>query len=176
MIKRSNMRLSAATLVIVLTTALLAQTQQQPKHDSSMSQTQMDEMMKRGNKVMGFDQMKTTHHFLLRENGGLIQIQANDGKDNESRDEIRRHLRHIASMFGEGNFNAPMLIHDQTPPGTETMKRLKAEIGYEFKELERGAVIRISTRNAEALAAIHEFLVFQINEHKTGDPLEVPRG
>jgi hypothetical protein len=56
------------------------------------------------------------------------------------------------------------------------MKRLKAEIGYEFKELERGASIRISTRNAEALNAIHEFLVFQIKEHKTGDALEVPKG
>jgi hypothetical protein len=141
-----------------------------------MSQTQTDEMMKRGNKVMGFDQMKTTHHFLVRDDGGLIQIQANDATDKESRDEIRQHLRHIASMFGDGNFHAPMLIHDQTPPGIETMKKLKAEIGYEFKELEGGAAIRISTKNAEALSAIHEFLVFQIKEHKTGDPLEVPKG
>ena len=176
MIKRSNRRLSAATLVIVLTTALLAQTQPQPEHNSSMSPTQMDEMMKRGNKVMGFDQMKTTHHFLLRVDGGLIQIQANNDNDKESRDQIRQHLRHIATMFGDGNFNAPMLIHDQTPPGIETMKTLKAEIGYEFKELEGGASIRISTRNAEALDAIHQFLVFHIKEHKTGDPLEVPKG
>jgi hypothetical protein len=30
----------------------------------------------------------------------------------------------------------------------------------------------ISSANAEAVTAIHEFLKFQITEHKTGDPLK----
>jgi hypothetical protein len=34
------------------------------------------------------------------------------------------------------------------------------------------SVIFISTDNSEALAAIHEFLRFQINEHRTGDALQ----
>ena len=54
------------------------------------------------------------------------------------------------------------------------MKRLKDKIKYEFGESERGGFIRISTDNPEALKAIHEFLRFQIREHKTGDPLELP--
>jgi hypothetical protein len=31
----------------------------------------------------------------------------------------------------------------------------------------------ISSRNAEAITAIHEFLKFQITDHQTGDPREV---
>jgi len=137
------------------------------------AQSQMDEMNKRGDKHMGFDHMKTTHHFLLAKTGGSIQVVANDVKDTESRDQIRSHLRHIAMMFGDGNFNTPMLIHETTPPGSEVMSKLKAEIRYQFKETEKGAEIVISTDNQEALQAIHEFLRFQIKEHKTGDPLEV---
>jgi len=144
-----------------------------PVNGQYQSQHQMDEMNKRGDKHMGFDHLKTTHHFLLANDGGSINVEANDVKDSESRDQIRRHLRHIAMMFGEGNFEVPMLIHEKTPSGSETMKQLKSEISYEFIETERGASIKISTTNAQAVKAIHEFLTFQITEHKTGDPLEV---
>jgi hypothetical protein len=98
---------------------------------------------------------------------------ANDAADKESRDQIRRHLRHIAKMFSEGNFAAPMLIHETNPPGAEVMKQLREKIKYDFGETEKGAQIRISTGDAEALNAIYEFLRFQIREHMTGDPLTV---
>src|ERR1043165_7175030 len=94
------------------------------------SQHQMDEMNKRGDKHMGFDHLKTTHHFLLKSDGGVIQVEANDAKDTESRDQIRSHLRHITMMFSDGNFEIPMLVHDKTPPGIEVMKKLKEEISY----------------------------------------------
>lgn len=148
---------------------------QQPKTDNGMSQQQMDEMNKRGDKHMGFDHLKTTHHFLLASDGGSIQIEANDVKDTASRDQIRGHMRHIRMMFSEGNFEVPMLIHEKTPPGSEVMQKLKAEISYQFKETERGAVIQMSSSNAEAIQAIHDFLRFQIKEHMTGDPLELKR-
>ena len=144
-----------------------------PASGQHQSQHQMDEMNKRGDKHMGFDHLKTTHHFLLTNDGGSINVEANDVKDSESRDQIRRHLRHITMMFSEGNFEVPMLIHDKTPPGSEAMKQLKSEIGYEFGETERGGSIKISSPSAQAVKAIHEFLKFQIMEHKTGDPLEV---
>lgn len=147
----------------------------QQERDHQMTQKQMDEMNKRGDKHMGFDHLKTTHHFLLANDGGAIQVEANDAKDTESRDQIRGHLRHIAMMFSDGNFQAPMLIHEKTPPGSEVMQKLKEEISYKYKETERGALIRISTGNAQALQAIHEFLKFQIKEHKTGDPLEISK-
>jgi hypothetical protein len=131
------------------------------------------EMEQRGDQGMGFSQSKTAHHFLLWRDGGAIEVAAKDPADKASRDEIRQHLTHIAHAFAEGNFDLPMFIHAQTPPGVPVMKRLRAEISYELEQTERGARVLIRTRNAEALAAIHDFLRFQIEEHRTGDPLEV---
>jgi len=152
----ASLILAAATFVIVYA--------QQPKHD---------QMNQRGDHVMGFDHTKTTHHFLLQESGGSIQVTANNSDDVESSGQIRMHLKHIATMFAEGNFNAPILIHDQTPPGVPVMQELKGEITYDFEEIDRGAAVRISTKNPKALKAIHDFLRFQIKEHKTGDSLDV---
>jgi hypothetical protein len=128
----------------------------------------------RGDHVMGFDHAKTSHHFRLSPGGGSIEASANDPADTASRDAIRGHLEHIASMFSEGNFDAPMLIHDRVPPGVPTMKRKKALIEWKFEETKTGGRVRITSKDAEALAAIHEFLRFQIEDHQTGDPTEVP--
>ena len=130
-------------------------------------------MTERGDQAMGFSHMKATHHFRLLRDGGAIEIAANNAQDTTTRDQIRMHLSHIAQMFADGNFNAPMFIHDQTPPGVPVMQRLKSEIKYEFAKTERGARVRITTSNVEALSAIQDFLRFQIKEHETGDPLEV---
>jgi hypothetical protein len=122
---------------------------------------------------MGFSHEKTTHHFRLFKDGGAIEVTANDPKDSESRDQIRMHLSHIARMFADGNFQAPMLIHDQTPPGVPALQRLKAEVRYRFEEIDGGGRVRITTKSAEALTALHEFLRFQIADHQTGDSTEV---
>jgi hypothetical protein len=130
----------------------------------------------RGNHVMGFDHEKTSHHFRLSPDGGSIEVSANDSTDTASRDAIRGHLGHIASMFSEGNFDAPMLIHDRVPPGVPTMKRKKASIDWKFEETETGGRVRIVSKDSEALSAIHEFLRFQIEDHQTGDPTEISSG
>jgi len=172
MIKNSSSIFSLAAVVVVAASLVFAQ---QPRSSDTQKSKpdSMESMNQRGDKVMGFDHTKTTHHFLLKQNGGVIQVEANDEADTASRDQIRQHLRHIAKMFGEGNFSAPMLIHEQNPPGADVMKRLKAKIKYEFSESPQGAFIRISTDDADALKAIHEFLRFQITEHMTGDPLDM---
>jgi len=137
-------------------------------HDSHL-----EVVNRRGDAVMGFSHAKTTHHFLLKPGGGVIQVEANDANDAASRDQIRQHLKHIAKKFSEGDFTAPMLIHAQTPPGMPAMQSLKAGIKYEFQALERGGRVRISTNNPEAVKAIHEFLRFQIKDHQTGDSGEI---
>lgn len=172
MIKKSFLVLSI--LAIALGSLLAAGAQQQQATDPQKSKhDSMEGMNERGDKVMGFDHNLTTHHFLLKADGGLIQVEANQTTDAASRDQIRKHLGHIAKMFGAGNFSAPMLVHDQNPPGTAVMKELKDRIKYEFTENERGAFIRISTNDPAALKAIHEFLRYQIKEHMTGDPLDI---
>jgi len=85
------------------------------------------------------------------------------------------HLSHIVKMFSAGNFNVPMFIHDTMPPGSETMSRLKDQIHYQLKETLQGAKIEISSKNEEALKAIHDFLRFQISDHKTGDSVDISK-
>jgi len=149
---------------------------EKPKSDQKADHNHdnhLDDVNQRGDAVMGFSHAKTTHHFLLKPDGGVIQVAADDANDVVSRDQIRRHLKHIAKKFSEGDFAAPMLIHSQTPPGMPVMQSLKAEIKYQFEELERGGRVRISTNNPEAVKAIHEFLRFQIKDHQTGDSGEI---
>ena len=129
----------------------------------------------RGDKAMGFSHKTTTHHFILLRDGGVIAVSANDVKDGKSRDQIREHLSHIAKMFAEGNFSLPMFIHDQNPPGVAVMKEKRKAITYKYEESEAGARVRLTAADKEALAAIHEFLRFQINDHQTGDSLEITR-
>lgn len=158
--------------LLVCTTAATAQTHDdhssaQPDHSKHR------EMEKRGNQGMGFDQDKITHHFLLRKDGGAIRVTANSADDKTSREEIQMHLRHIAQAFKSGDFNIPMFVHEQTPPGVATMTKLKDQIKYRYEPAENGGRVVISSANVEAVTAIHEFLKFQITEHKTGDALEV---
>ena len=122
-----------------------------------------------GNHVMGFSHDKTTHHFELNYDGGLIDVRADDAKDIASRDQIRSHFHHIAQMFAEGNFNAPMLVHGTNVPGTATMAQLKDQLHWDLQETPRGARIKITADNKPALEAVHQFLKFQIEDHETGD-------
>ncbi|MDQ3804136.1 MAG: hypothetical protein M3416_09940 [Acidobacteriota bacterium] len=146
---------------------------QEGRHPAPGHDAHAEGVNARGDRVMGFDHTKTTHHFLLYRDGGAIEVTAKDRHDKEGRDQIRKHLGHIARMFAEGNFKAPMLIHERVPPGVPVMQSLKSEIKYDYEATEGGARVRIRTASAEALAAIHDFLRFQIEDHETGDTTEV---
>jgi hypothetical protein len=132
---------------------------------------QTDGVTKRGDHAMGFSHEKTTHHFRLSPDGGAIEVTSNDASDTASREEIRNHLTHIATMFAAGNFDLPMFIHDKVPPGVPVMKRLKAQIDYKFEAIDNGARVNIVTANPQGVKAVHAFLRFQIKDHHTGDPL-----
>ncbi|MFN7981718.1 MAG: class I SAM-dependent methyltransferase [Vicinamibacterales bacterium] len=141
-------------------------------HEEHMAQMKKDaEMKQHGNMAMGFDQDKTTHHFLMTAEGGSIAVDANDASDQASRDQIRTHLKEIAVAFGQGDFGKPLETHSEFPPGVPVMQRLQKDISYTYQETPHGGIVRMVTANAEARAAIHEFLTYQITEHKTGDPL-----
>ena len=145
-------------------------------HEQHLEQMKKQaEMKKRGNASMGFDQDKTTHHFFLSREGGMIQVENNDAEDIASRDLIRSHLQTISKQFAKGDFTAPFKTHNETPPGVPAMQRLTAEISYGYEEKPKGAVVRISSRNRKAVKAVHQFLQYQIKEHATGDPLMVTK-
>jgi hypothetical protein len=125
--------------------------------------------------AMPFDQDKSTHHFVLARNGGLIQVDANDPADNATRDRIRSHLTAIADDFAKGVFEKPFRTHGETPPGVPTLQRLKEVLTYTFEKTSAGGQVRITTSNPEALEAVHSFLRYQITEHHTEDPRTLAR-
>ncbi len=147
-------------MLISMLLALFVQTAQP-------SQTAMND---RGAHVMGFDQEKSAHHFLLFEDGGAIEISVKDSANVADRDAIRSHLPHIAMMFSQGDFEAPMLVHDtKDVPGIATLAARKNVITYHYRETAAGGRVDIVTKDAQALTSLHEFLRYQIKEHQTGD-------
>lgn len=157
------------SLVLVLELVVVFSVRAAALQDASSCSAHHAGVDERGDHVMGFDHAKTTHQFTLTVTGGVIAVSANDPEDAASRDAIRGHLSHIAVMFEDGDFEAPMLIHDRVPPGVPVMKEKKTSIRYAYEDTAAGGRIVISTGDPAALAAIHDFLRFQISDHETGD-------
>jgi hypothetical protein len=116
--------------------------------------------------AMGFSQSASKHSFRLFSDGGAIEVRSADAATVKS---IREHLQVIAKEFAAGDFAKPLAIHDQMPDGSATMQELRSEISYAYSEIESGGRVKIATKNPRALDAVHQFLLFQIREHKTGD-------
>jgi hypothetical protein len=156
--------------MLILLMAPVALTGVQARSDQAPPQHDLD---RRGAHAMGFDQEKTTHHFLLYQDGGAIDISVKAASDAANRDAIRQHLPHIAKLFAQGSFDLPHFIHATDVAGTAVMARLKDRIKYEYRETPGGGRVDIRTTDRDALDAVHAFLRFQITDHKTGDSLAV---
>ena len=126
----------------------------------------------RGDHAMGFTQEAAAHHFILLPDGGLIEVEIRHEHDDATRDQIRAHMAHISTLFTSGDFDIPMFIHDQVPPGVPVMKSKHEAISYTYRETHCGGEVRIKTSDPDAVKAVHEFLVFQIKDHRTGDPIQ----
>jgi hypothetical protein len=162
--------LTAALCLIPLIPLALPARQSPP---SPQDPAHHDAVTARGDHAMGFSHETTTHHFRLAKSGGLIDVSANDPKDSATREQIRMHLSHIVKRFSAGDFDVPMFIHDTNPPGVPVMAKLRHEIRYRYVETDRGAQIRITTANPDAIEAIHAFLRFQISDHQTHDSAQI---
>jgi hypothetical protein len=134
-----------------------------------------DALHARGAKTMGFDQSLAAHHFTLLADGGSIDIQVVDARDEVTRKKVAAHLDEIRAQFKSGNFGTPEATHAEMPDGTAAMARLRDAIDYAVAPSARGAALRITARTPEALEAVHAFLRYQIREHRTGDPLTIGR-
>jgi len=141
----SSRTLAATSLAFALSTPLLAQ-------QTAVTAQQMDA---RGKHVMGFDQQKTAHHFRLYEDGGAIEVSVKDTADAENLKAIRAHLPHIATMFADGEFDAPMLVHDtKNVPGAADLARLKARLRYNYVETPAGGRV---TMQADGVLDLNGF-------------------
>ncbi len=118
-------------------------------------------------RAMGVDQYTSVHKFDALPDGGRIELQrASD--DSAGTAQIREHLQGIAQAFGNGDFTTPAFVHMQDVPGSKTMAAKRAVITYTMRELPRGGEVRITTTDAEALRAVHEFMAFQRMDHRAG--------
>lgn len=158
---------------IILAMACVALLQAYPATTATALQHDDAAMNARGDHVMGFDHNKTTHHFMLTKTGGVIQVQVNNPSDSASRDHIRVHLQRISKAFASGDFANPMEVHDEMPPGVPVMRERKDKTTYTYESIENGGKVLIHTNDPPALEAVHEYLRYQIREHKTGDPIAV---
>lgn len=167
------MKRSAFLAVLALTTSVpVLAAEEPPACPLHAAHTKAEaELDQRGDKVMGFDHARTTHHFRIEPDGGIIQVEANDAADVESRQAIRTHLSEIAGAFSRGDFASPLAIHQRVMPGVPVLIEKKEAVRYRYEETERGAQVRITTEDPGAVAAVHEFLRAQIGDHRTGDPL-----
>jgi hypothetical protein len=130
-------------------------------------------MLERGGAAMGFDQRATSHHFRLGRTGGSIEVHVNDPQDTAMVSAITKHLAGIAQAFSRADFAIPQVVHGEKPAGVDALTRLASAITYTFEPGPLGGRVKIVAASAPALAAVHEFLRYQIREHRTGDPLTI---
>ena len=134
----------------------------------SPSDSAFADVQRRGATVMGVDQYASQHVFESLADGGRIVLQRDDAADTTAIRTIREHMRDIVKDFREGDFAKPFQVHAREVPGTDVMAARRAEITYSVEELPRGAAVRIVATTATAVAAIHDFLAFQREDHRAG--------
>jgi hypothetical protein len=121
-------------------------------------------MQARGKVAMGVDQYTSAHRFDDLPDGGRIELQR-DPKDSVGVRTIREHLQKIAAAFSRGDFSVPGFVHADSVPGTTIMRAQRAAIRYQFVPLPGGGEVRITTHDSAAVAAVHDFLAYQRDEH-----------
>ena len=122
-------------------------------------------MQSRGAHVMGVDQYTSAHVFEDLPDGGRVVLERDDAVDTVAIATIRAHLRDIEAAFRAGDFTKPFEVHAQTVPGTGVMAARRRAITYDEIDRPRGGEVRIKSGDSGAVAAIHEFLAFQRQQH-----------
>ena len=146
----------------------------------STSDSAFAALQQRGKVEMGVDQYTSTHRFDDLADGGRIEltretsdrrrrtVARSETSDSAGVRTIREHLASIARAFAAGDFATPFAVHAREVPGTKTMAAKRDAIRYEFRPLPGGGEVRLSSRDPEAIKAIHAFMAFQRGDHRAG--------
>ena len=134
------------------------------KNDSSFAALQA-----RGQVAMGVDQYTSKHQFENLANGGRIELQRMED-DSAGTATIREHLKSIAEAFRLGDFSTPAFVHFREVPGAAKIAAKREALTIVYRNLPRGGDLRLTSKDPELVAAIHEFLAFQRGDHRTGGP------
>ena len=155
------MRVSALVAVGFLTSGGCST----PK-DARVTDSSFATLQQRGETAMGVNQYTSQHVFEPLPHGGRIVLQRKED-DSAGAATIRAHMRTIASAFSNGDFALPGFVHATSDvPGTKEMTKLRADISYTARDLPRGGEVVLSSKNPEAIKAIHDFLAFQRMDHR----------
>jgi hypothetical protein len=128
------------------------------------------ELLSRATKVSGFDSQKVTRHFYVLKNGGAVEITAKDPNDEATVKSIQAYLKKESDQFAKGNFESTTNIYGRAPESAPQLKKLRDSVTYAVVPQDDGGVLRMLTVNPAAKSAVHDFLRFQIDQMKTGDP------
>jgi hypothetical protein len=148
--------------LFVLTLAVSAQELPKPYVDPAL--------LGRVNKASGFDCERVNRHFYVLKNGGAVEITVKDPNDDATIKAIQAYLKKESDLWTKGNFDTVAAVYGRPPEGTAQLKKLKDNVTFAVVPEENGGVIRLLTVNPTAKAAIHDYLRFQIDQLKTGDP------
>jgi hypothetical protein len=97
-------------------------------------------------------------------NGGIIELQRAPD-DSTGMRTVRIRLRAMAQAFSQGDLTSPAYARVTSTPGAREMAERRNAIRYDYRELPRGAALRITTADFVARRAIWEFITSQRNEH-----------
>ncbi len=163
MITRKYLIFIGTALVLILGTVSYRQ------YSLSNRQAMVHEM---GSYVMPFSLEDTTHVFKQNPLGGVEQVLVKDPTNKDQIALIQMHLEYEASSFRQGNFSDPMKIHGEDMPGVNDMRKNVAEIVFTYHTLPNGAEIIYSSKNSNAISAIHTWFDAQVKDHGK-DAMEV---
>lgn len=119
--------------------------------------------------TFGMSHTTSTHSFRLFADGGVIELRATRATDEATVAAIRTHLQEITPQFRKGDFSTPRFVHGTAPDGVGRLEELGKDITYKFERFDDGGRIRITTRSRAAREAVHDFLRFQVIEHRTAN-------
>ena len=125
--------------------------------------------------TFGMAHDKSAHSFRLFADGGAIELRATVASDEATVEAIRGHLQEITEQFAKADFSTPAFVHGYAPDGVAQLEQHRSAISYRYERLDRGGRIRITTKSADALAAVHAFLRFQVIEHRTANSGKVEK-
>ena len=174
-------RITALATILVLTSAVQAQTAGKDMSMDGMDHMNMDhaahesatvkaqrqaQVSKRGEDVRPFSLAATRHIFTKDAEGGVQQVVVRDNSAASQIPLIRRHLRAIRTQFLQGDFYAPSHIHGAQMPGLAEIEGAKpGRLSIEYQDIEGGAQLAYRATDPRLVAAIHEWLDAQVSDH-----------
>jgi hypothetical protein len=155
-----------AAIVMSLTSAQLLYAQHD-RRPPAKSDSAFRALQERGKAVMGVNQYTSAHVFESLPDGGRIELQRDIADSTDVR-IIRAHMQEVAKLFAAGDFSFTQAVHDTKQiPGIDVMRDAGGAIRYTYRELPRGGEVRLSTSDARAVKAIHDFFAFQRSDHRS---------